>query len=80
MDKLVAVGAIAAFTYVNIKGTSETGRTGTIVMLAQLGTIAVIIGFGLWAVQSNPGWQGKVTEQLLPIGPGGRDGPHVHCL
>jgi amino acid transporter len=71
VDKLVAVGAIAAFTYVNIKGTSETGRTGTIVTLAQLGTIAVIIGFGLWAVQFNPGWQAKMTEQLLPIGLGG---------
>lgn len=71
LDKMIAVGAIAAFTYVNIKGTSETGKTGTIVTLAQLGTIAVIIGFGLWAVQSNPGWEDRMVEQLLPIGLGG---------
>lgn len=71
VDKLIAVAAIAAFTYINVKGTSETGKTGTAVTLAQLGVIVVIIGFGFWAVQSNPGWQAKFAEQLLPLGAGG---------
>ncbi|MEW5840413.1 MAG: amino acid permease [Thermoproteota archaeon] len=70
-DKLIAVAAIAAFTYINVKGTSETGKTGTIVTFAQLGTIVVIIGFGFWAMQSNPGWQEKFVQQLLPLGLGG---------
>src|SRR5690242_12154410 len=39
IDKLIAVASIAAFTYVNVKGTSETGKTGTIVTVVQLGAI-----------------------------------------
>lgn len=70
-DKLIAVAAVAAFTYVNYKGTSETGRTGTIVTLAQLGTIIVIIGFGLWTLQANPGWDDRFYEQMLPAGMAG---------
>ena len=71
VDKLIAVAAVAAFTYINVKGTSETGKTGTIVTLAQLGAIIVILAFGFWAMQSNPGWQDNFAEQLLPLGLGG---------
>ncbi|MEO9296039.1 MAG: amino acid permease [Nitrososphaera sp.] len=71
VDKLIAVAAIAGFTYINVKGTSETGKTGTAVTFAQLGMIAAILGFGFWAMQSNPGWQDKFAEQLLPLGAGG---------
>jgi amino acid transporter len=70
-DKLIAVASVAAFTYVNVKGTSETGRAGNIVTLTQLGIIAVIIGFGFWALQYNPGWEDEFAQQLLPIGLGG---------
>src|SRR4029079_17382228 len=38
VDKLIAVLSIAAFTYINIRGASETGKTGIIVTLIQLGT------------------------------------------
>ena len=71
VDKLIAVGAIAAFTYVNVKGTSETGKTGTIVTIAQLATIVAILGFGFWTMLANPGWETRFSEQLLPIGAGG---------
>lgn len=70
-DKLIAVASVAAFTYVNVKGTSETGRAGNIVTLAQLGIIAVIIGFGFWGLQNNPGWEQEFAQQLLPLGLGG---------
>jgi amino acid transporter len=70
-DKLIAVASVAAFTYVNVKGTSETGRAGNIVTLAQLGIIAVIIGFGFWGLQRNPGWEQEFAQQLLPLGLGG---------
>jgi APA family basic amino acid/polyamine antiporter len=71
VDKLIAVGAVAAFTFVNVKGTSETGKAGTIVTFAQLGTIVAILGFGFWAMLSNPGWDAKFSGQFLPIGVGG---------
>lgn len=68
IDKLIAVASIAAFTYINVKGTSETGKTGTIVTVVQLGAIVAIIAFGLWGILNNPGWEQRFSEQLLPLG------------
>lgn len=70
-DKMIAVGAVAAFTYINVKGTSETGKADTAVTIAQLATIVAILGFGFWAMLSNPGWETRFSTQLLPIGAGG---------
>lgn len=67
-DKLIAVASVAAFIYLNVKGTSETGRTGTAVTFVQLGIIVVILGFGFWALQFNPDWQADFSDQLLPLG------------
>jgi APA family basic amino acid/polyamine antiporter len=66
-DKLIAVLAVAAFAYINVKGTSETGRTGTIVTIIQLGTIAAIIGFGIWVTSTKPDWEANFAE-FLPNG------------
>src|SRR6185503_8016273 len=49
-EKLMAVACVAAFTYINIKGTSETGKTGNIVTIIQLGTIAALIVAGFWSM------------------------------
>src|SRR5688572_30666100 len=56
IDKLFAIASIAAFTYINIKGTSETGKTGTIVTFVQLGTIFALVGAGFWTMYNNPDW------------------------
>ena len=53
-DKLIAVASIAAFTYINIKGASETGKVGTIVTIVQLGTILCLIVAGFWMIHNNP--------------------------
>nr|WP_294806881.1 amino acid permease [uncultured Nitrososphaera sp.] len=68
IDKLIAVASIAAFTYVNVKGTSETGKAGTIATVVQLGAIVAIIAFGVWGILNNPGWEQRFSEQLLPMG------------
>ena len=52
-DKLLAVTSVAAFTYLNIKGTSETGKIGTIVTIVQLGTILCLIFAGFWTMYDN---------------------------
>ena len=52
-DKLLAVTSVAAFTYLNIKGTSETGKIGTIVTIVQLGTILCLIIAGFWTMYDN---------------------------
>ncbi|MGI0025643.1 MAG: amino acid permease, partial [Nitrososphaera sp.] len=66
-DKLIAIAAVVAFSYINIKGTSETGRTGTIVTIVQLGTIGAIIIFGFWAVSAKPDWEANFSE-FMPMG------------
>lgn len=43
LDKLFAVVSVLVFTYVNIRGASETGKTGIIVTVIQLGTIFALI-------------------------------------
>src|SRR5437870_8251536 len=61
-DKLIAVASIAAFTYINVKGVSETGKAGTIVTIVQLGTIAALIGAGFWTIHDHPNWRGNFNE------------------
>ena len=69
-DKLIAVASIVAFTYINVKGVSETGKTGTIVTVFQLGTILVLIGAGFWAMHTHPNWHTNFVD-FLPKGIGG---------
>jgi APA family basic amino acid/polyamine antiporter len=66
-DKVIAVASIAAFTYINIKGTSETGKTGTIVTTVQLGTIFALIGAGFWTMYNNPHWTTNFAD-FMPTG------------
>jgi APA family basic amino acid/polyamine antiporter len=69
-DKLLAVASVAAFTYINIKGTSETGKTGTIVTFVQLGTIFALIGAGFWTMYNNPDWTTNFAD-FMPTGVAG---------
>jgi basic amino acid/polyamine antiporter, APA family len=69
-DKLIAVASIAAFTYINVKGVSETGKVGTIVTIVQLGTIAALIGAGFWTMHDHPNWRGNFVD-FMPNGIGG---------
>jgi amino acid transporter len=66
-DKMIAVGAVAAFTYINIKGTSETGKTGTIVTIIQLGAIFALIVAGFWTMYNNPNWTVNFAD-FMPMG------------
>jgi amino acid transporter len=69
-DKLLAVAAVAAFTYINIRGTSETGKTGTIVTIVQLGTIFALIGAGFWMMYNTPDWTANFSN-FAPMGMAG---------
>jgi basic amino acid/polyamine antiporter, APA family len=73
LDKLTAVGVVVVFTFINIKGASETGKVGTTITLVQLGAIISIIIAGLWVMSSNPNdddWQSNFSD-FLPTGLGG---------
>ncbi|HKI08861.1 MAG TPA: amino acid permease [Nitrososphaeraceae archaeon] len=67
IDKLMAVACVAAFTYINIKGTSETGKTGNIVTVIQLGTIGALIIAGFWSMYLHPNWSGNFSD-FVPHG------------
>jgi amino acid transporter len=69
-DKLIAVASIAAFTYVNVKGVSKTGKAGTVVTIIQLGTIAALIVGGFWTIHNHPNWKANFVD-FLPNGIGG---------
>ena len=69
-DKLIAVASIAAFTYINIKGTSETGKTGTIVTIVQLGTILCLIVAGSWMMHNSPNSTANFAD-FMPTGVAG---------
>lgn len=71
VDKLIAILAIAAFTYVNIKGVSEAGKAGIIITVIQLGTIFALIGAGILTMNSNPDWYSNLTTNFAPNGIGG---------
>jgi basic amino acid/polyamine antiporter, APA family len=69
LDKLTAVAVVIAFTFINVKGASETGKVGTVITLVQLGTIISIIIAGLWVMSShsNNDWQSNFSD-FLPMG------------
>src|SRR5215212_872638 len=69
LDKLTAVVVVVVFTFINVKGASETGKVGTVITLVQLGTIISIIIAGLWVMSSHPNnnWQLNFSD-FLPMG------------
>lgn len=67
LDKVIAVISILFILIVNIRGASETGKTGTIVTFIQLGTIFALIIAGLWSMSNNPNWTINFKE-FLPNG------------
>lgn len=69
-DKLIAVASVATFTYINIKGTSETGKTGDIVTILQLGIIFTLIGAGFWSIHNHPDWKMNFSD-FMPMGVAG---------
>lgn len=67
LDKLIAVVSVVIFAYVNIKGTSVTGKTGTVVTFVQLGTIFALIVAGFWTMYNNPDWTVNFDD-FIPMG------------
>lgn len=67
LDKLIAVVSIAVFAYINIKGTSETGKTGDVVTIIQLGLIFILITAGFWIMNGHPNWEMNFSN-FTPMG------------
>lgn len=64
----VAFAVIVAtlFSFVNLRGSSETGTVGNIVTLAKVIILGVFVIIGLLALNNIPNWEGKLTPLLHP--------------
>jgi len=68
LDKVIAVLAIILFTFVNVRGSSNTRRVGNIVTISQLTIIGVLIIAGLFAIVfAQHDWTGNFKD-FLPKG------------
>lgn len=68
MDKVIAVLAIVLFTFVNVRGTSNTRKIGNAVTFSQLAIIGVLILAGLFAIVfAQHDWTGNFKD-FLPKG------------
>lgn len=70
-DKLLAVVSVIVFMYVNIRGASETGKTGIIVTVIQLGTIFALICAGFLTIHNGHNWYSNISNNFAPLGIGG---------
>lgn len=66
-EKLIAALAVTGFTLLNIKGVSETARTGSIITILQILLISSIVVAGAIKVYHNPGWEVNFTD-YFPTG------------
>ena len=71
LDKLFAVLAIILFTFVNVRGSSETGKVGSAITFTQISIITILIIGAVIAMSfTNPNWP-KNFEDFFPNGTGG---------
>jgi len=68
LEKIIAVLVIVLFTYINVKGVSDTGKIGNAITFSQLAIIFVLIVAGLFAMAfTNPSWSTSF-ENFFPNG------------
>ena len=68
IDKLFAAIAIIIFTFVNIRGSSDTGKVGNAITFTQLAIIGVLVAAAVGAMAfANPNWSENFTD-FMPLG------------
>ncbi len=68
LEKIIAILSIILFTYINVKGVSDTGKIGNVITFSQLGIIFALIAAGLFAmVFTNHNWASNF-EDFFPHG------------
>ena len=71
IDKILAVIAIIIFTFVNVRGSSDTGKVGNAITFTQLAIIGILITAAIIAMMfANPNWSDNYTD-FLPHGVAG---------
>ena len=63
LEKIFAVLAVLIFTFVNVRGASDTGKVGNAITFSQLAIIAILIGAAIFAMAlSNPDWPDNFSD------------------
>ena len=71
IDKIFAVIAIIIFIFVNVRGSSDTGKVGNAITFTQLAIIGILIAAAIGAMMfANPNWSDNYTD-FLPSGVAG---------
>jgi len=71
IDKIFAVIAIIVFIFVNVRGSSDTGKVGNAITFTQLAIIGILIAAAIGAMMfANPNWSDNYTD-FLPSGVAG---------
>ena len=71
VDKILAAVAIVIFTFVNVRGSSDTGKVGNVITFTQLAIIGILIVAAIGAMMfANPNWSDNYTD-FLPSGVAG---------
>jgi len=59
LEKVLAVGMIALFAFINYRGAEETGKAGVVVTGIKVSILAVFVAFGILATFNTPQWPQK---------------------
>ena len=71
VDKILAAIAIIIFIFVNVRGSSDTGKVGNAITFTQLAIIGILIAAAIGAMMfANPNWSDNYTD-FLPSGVAG---------
>lgn len=71
--RLIAILVTMLFTYINFRGAEETGLAETAVTVLKMVVIGLFLGFGLWAIFTDPA-RAEWTEHFVPFFPRGAGG------
>jgi amino acid transporter len=66
LPMVFAIIVAALFSFVNLRGSSETGTIGNIVTIAKVIILAVFVVVGLLALNNMPNWEGHLEPFFHP--------------
>lgn len=69
--KALLVLIVVLFTFINVRGASETGLIGNIITVTKVLLLAIFAVFGLLALNRMPDWPQVFTSDFMPNGLGG---------
>jgi len=74
LEKVLAVGMIALFAFINYRGAEETGKAGVVVTGIKVVILGVFVAFGMLATFNTPDWPQKFVGGASGFAPNGAIG------